>query len=85
MDATRDAHDFLEDLREDKRKVAAETVGTVGRWHSARRARRMEHHRGTFGALSAFIERSGQEQGAKTLELREVIDRTDRRLGIGRR
>ena len=44
----------------------------------------MEHHVGTFGALSAFIESSADEQGRKTLELHEVIHRTDRRLGISR-
>ena len=81
----RAAHDFLEDLREDKRKVAAETVGRVGRWHAGARTRRLARHRETFGALSAHIERSAETQGAKTLELREVIDRADRRLGIRRR
>ena len=81
----RAARDFLEDVREDKRKVAAETVGRVGRWHSGSRARRMTRHGETFGALSAHIERSAEEQGAKTLELHEVIDRADRRLGIRRR
>ena len=81
---TRASRDFLEDLREDKKKVAAETVNAAGRWHSESRAKRMEHHVGTFGALSAFIESSAEEQGRKTLELHEVIDRTDRRLGISR-
>ena len=81
---TRASRDFLEDLREDKKKVAAETVNAVGRRHADGRAKRMEHHVGTFGALSAFIESSAEEQGRKTLELHEVIDRTDRRLGISR-
>ena len=45
----------------------------------------MTRHGETFGALSAHIERSAEEQGAKTLELHEVIDRADRRLGIRRR
>ena len=81
---TRASRDFLEDLREDKKKVAAETVNAVGRWHSESRTKRMAHHVGTFGALSAFIESSAEEQGRKTLELHEVIDRTDRRLGISR-
>jgi hypothetical protein len=81
---TRASRDFLEDLREDKKKVAAETVNAVGRRHADGRAKRMAHHVGTFGALSAFIESSAEEQGRKTLELHEVIDRTDRRLGISR-
>ena len=81
---TRASRDFLEDLREDKKKVAAETVNAVGRRHADGRVKRMEHHVGTFGALSAFIESSADEQGRKTLELHEVIDRTDRRLGISR-
>ena len=57
----RAARDFLEDVREDKRKVAAETVGGGG-WHWQSGAA-MTRHGETFGALRAHRAKRGGAGG----------------------